>query len=70
MFGAEIAEDAKIGRHVSVNRPWRLRVDQGAAIAAGAKIFADRTVVIGAKPSDAAQRALEKILEWPANAAG
>ncbi len=47
-FGATIAPSARLDRSMRVDRPWRLRVDDGAIIGQNLKITAREAVHIGA----------------------
>ena len=47
-FGATIAPDADIDPSVTIDRPWRLRVDAKARMEAGVKICAKDAVFLGA----------------------
>ncbi|HTB62733.1 MAG TPA: glycosyltransferase [Opitutales bacterium] len=48
-FGATIAGNVHIARGVTVDRPWRLRLDAGAVLETGVKICARFSVFIGAR---------------------
>lgn len=50
-FGATLAPGVRLARSVNVDRPWRLRVDEGAIIESGVKIGARASVFIGAHAS-------------------
>jgi glycosyltransferase involved in cell wall biosynthesis len=48
-FGAAVARDVQMARGVTVDRPWKLRIDEGAVLESGVKIVARATVHIGAQ---------------------
>jgi acetyltransferase-like isoleucine patch superfamily enzyme len=48
-FGATMSENIRIARGVTIDRPWRLRLDESVVLEAGVKICAHWSVHIGAE---------------------